>query len=292
MPPPLTLESHNRIVHDTIIEKLQETDKPSVFDITIADFNQVQWHMFTSDDGLTMSISVSTRCWAQIGKYSTPLLKTIYGATLVAPEPKFDVTVNVVVSPETKAKAEEVAMRVASLARNMMAGPFVHFFDKATARGPAETLQIDYRPAESMWLRLEGDRIICIFSIFFDDADDIVIGKVFLQEMGKTVQGAPSIDVYLKDPPRELARVPNLRAHGYVSFLLESRHITPKQRDVTINMLTQYRNFTHYHIKCSKAYLHIRMRNRVNSLLQVLNRAKQEKTAAEKAKAVPMFARR
>ena len=31
-----------------------------------------------------------------------------------------------------------------------------------------------------------------------------------------------------------------------------------------------------YHIKCSKAYMHDRMRKRVDSLLQVLNRAKAE----------------
>ena len=41
------------------------------------------------------------------------------------------------------------------------------------------------------------------------------------------------------------------------------------------NMLSFYA-FISFHIKCSKAYWHSRMRARTSSLLQVLNRAKQE----------------
>lgn len=37
-----------------------------------------------------------------------------------------------------------------------------------------------------------------------------------------------------------------------------------------------FRDYLHYHIKCSKAYIHSRLRRRVAEFLKVLNRAKPE----------------
>ena len=50
----------------------------------------------------------------------------------------------------------------------------------------------------------------------------------------------------------------------------------------TISNIQLFRDYLHYHIKCSKAYLHSRMRARVAAFLQVLNRAKQEKPETER----------
>jgi actin related protein 2/3 complex subunit 2 len=280
MPPPLYLEFQNRIVYTTLCEKIT-AEKPDPVDITIADFNQVLWHLIS--DETMMTVSVSTKCFPQLQKYATPHLKTVYGPLLIQAEPKYDISVKFSLATppdDAKKNPDPFASKIALLARNVMAGPFLYMFDQATKRaGQGEQLQVDYRSNESLWLKNEGDRIICIFSIYFDDPDDIVIGRVFLQEIGKLVQGAPAVDTHLKDPPRELAAIKNLKAHGYCSFLLESRHFAPKQRDTTINFLVQFRNYIHYHLKCSKAYLHIRMRNRVSLLLQILNRAKQERKA-------------
>jgi actin related protein 2/3 complex subunit 2 len=40
--------------------------------------------------------------------------------------------------------------------------------------------------------------------------------------------------------------------------------------------MQMFRNYLAYHIKCSKAYFHSRMRARVVSLIKILNRAKVE----------------
>ena len=42
----------------------------------------------------------------------------------------------------------------------------------------------------------------------------------------------------------------------------------------SISSIQTFRNYLHFHLKCSKAYMHSRMRKRVESLLQVLNRAR------------------
>jgi actin related protein 2/3 complex subunit 2 len=49
-----------------------------------------------------------------------------------------------------------------------------------------------------------------------------------------------------------------------------------------ISKIYQFRDYFHYHIKASKAYMHSRMRNRVDSFLKVLNRAKPEVQGEQK----------
>jgi len=115
-----------------------------------------------------------------------------------------------------------------------------------------------------------------------------VIAKVFLQEYQdarRTMSNAPSVMYSQKEPPQELRGVRNLKvgeAQVFVSFVLFQPHIAPAKREKTIDNIQTFRNYLHYHIKCSKAYLHTRMRNRVRTFLQVLNRAKSEPQSTEK----------
>ena len=52
--------------------------------------------------------------------------------------------------------------------------------------------------------------------------------------------------------------------------------------DKTVNLIHTFRDYLHYHIKCSKAYLHSRMRARTSVLLKILNRARPETKTTEK----------
>jgi len=274
MAPPLTLESYNRIVYDVVHTQLT-TEKAELIDICIADFNQVVWHLFSDQGKLT--VSISCKCWNQIkANGGQEYFKKVYGSLLVAPEPKYDITISIPVKVHPEAEAAKIARLASRMSRNLLASVLHKMMDQASQRAPGGKLvEIDYRPNESVWFKQDGDRITVIFSINFDDADDVVFGHVFLNEFSKSVQGAPSCDTYLKDPPSELAGIRS-RAHGYASFVLEARHYAPAKREATCDVVLTFRNYLHYHIKCSKAYLHIRMRKRVESLLQVLNRARQE----------------
>jgi len=122
----------------------------------------------------------------------------------------------------------------------------------------------------------------------FKDLDDVVFAKVFLQEYAdarRTMSNAPSVTYSQKEPPMELKGVRNLKVgegNGFVSFVLFAPHIAIAKRERTIDNIQTFRNYLHYHIKCSKAYMHTRMRNRVKSFLQVLNRAKSDTGSGEK----------
>ena len=90
--------------------------------------------------------------------------------------------------------------------------------------------------------------------------------------------------LFSQEPPLELQKYnaktgPNMY---YLTFVLHPQHI--QKADNTIDLIHSFRTYLHYHIKCSKAYLHQRMRAKTNEFLQVLNRAKPEKKPAVAAR--------
>ena len=45
---------------------------------------------------------------------------------------------------------------------------------------------------------------------------------------------------------------------GYITFVLFPRHTGADTRDNTIDLIHLFRDYLHYHLKCSKAYIHSR----------------------------------
>lgn len=68
-----------------------------------------------------------------------------------------------------------------------------------------------------------------------------------------------------------------------MTFVLFPRHFTnPAVAASTISHIQLFRDYLHYHIKCSKAYMHSRMRHRVSEFQKVLNRAKTEAAVVDR----------
>ena len=277
----IILEFHNRVIVKKLNSWLQA---PSKCDLTVADFDGCLFHILCEESEGPITVSLSTRCGSQIN--ATPLLKKIYGEHLLAqPIGTNDVSIRF----DLNAVQDKGAfiMKVALLKRHYMSAPFESLFNEVEKGQPGKLIQIDNRVGESFFLQGVGDRVLVIFSINFADKDDIVYGRVFLQEFSRLLGGAPAVDAKIVDPPsanrpgrdacappKELQNVSHTDAGAYVTFVLEARHFVGKNRELTISLLQTFRNYLHYHIKCNKANLHIRMRKRVILLLQVLNRAK------------------
>lgn len=68
----------------------------------------------------------------------------------------------------------------------------------------------------------------------------------------------------------------------FFCVVLFPRHTNRVARDNTINLIHTFRNYLHYHIKCSKVYIHSRMRAKTSEFLKVLNRARPEPKTTEK----------
>ena len=94
----------------------------------------------------------------------------------------------------------------------------------------------------------------------------------------------PQVLFSYRDPPMELQNTDALSGKniGYVTFVLFPRHTNKNARDNTINLIHIFRDYLHYHIKCSKVYIHSRMRAKTSEFLKVLNRARPEKQTEKK----------
>ena len=113
----------------------------------------------------------------------------------------------------------------------------------------------------------------------FKDKDDQTLAKVFLQEFSRSTGGAPSVSYSYRNPPTDISGAKGATEsddHGYVSFVLFPAHTSGNKKASTLSNIQYFRNYLHYHIKCCKAYMHTRMRDRVTTLLKILNRAKTE----------------
>lgn len=258
------------------------TGRQAGLELICADFDGVTFHLATNPNAKNViTISVATKCGPVLKKYGADAkLKAIYGNLVVAPEAGYDATLSVDLNnlPAADAEKEKLAASISFIKRHLFAAPFDHVFRSMESGNPvAELMDIPYRGAERVFIKTQGkDRVSVFFTINFKDPDDIIIGKVFLQEFKKSIGGAPSVDFSQKDPPAELRGIRGLQADGYVSMILFDRHFQASAKERTIDMVIQFRNYLHYHIKCSKSHLHTRMRNRVDQLLKVLNRAKQD----------------
>jgi actin related protein 2/3 complex subunit 2 len=286
----LLLEYHNKIIEDTLLEKFNVTDgKYDSVEAIIADFDAVTFHLFTdANQKNLLNISLSIKCYSELQKYGADeILKKQYGSNLISTEQGYNATVQVDCANPPQDKAG-FARNIALLKRHAFAAPFYKVFADIEAKKPGNLLEIQYRDDEAFYIKPETDRVTVIFSIQFKDPDDIVLAKVFLQEYAdvrKTMSNAPSVAYAQKEPPMELRGVRNLRvgdAQGYVSFVLFQPHIAAAKKEKTIDNIQTFRNYLHYHLKCSKAFLHTRMRNRVRTFLQVLNRAKSDPESKEK----------
>ncbi|KUF93733.1 Sulfatase protein [Phytophthora nicotianae] len=284
----LFLESENKIIKEVLEGRLGEKAPRPVqpLEIRLCDFDDVQYDMSIVDNLLTVSMAY-------------PPYKSLEGLgakqMFAARYPEFQLVarrqVNVdVITPTNAASFIE---RISILKRNIMGSPFEQCFE-ALQNGNASTLgpvQIPYRRNETIYVLPQADRIVIVYSVCFEDKTDQAIARVFLQEFvdtRRTVNNAPPV-AFGKDPPLELRGAPGLRHSpdlvGYLSLAIFPTHVDTTEKRVKAATLVQgLRNYLHYHIKASKTYLHIRMRKRVDLLLQVLNRARPEKDQSKTQK--------
>lgn len=180
----------------------------------------------------------------------------------------------------------------------LMSIPLRNAFGSAEKRVDGQQMTVPMRGKEAMYILPYSDRVMVTFSLDFEDPSDVVLGKVFLQEFydirqKHTVQNAPTV-IFGKELPSEMAKfIPDdVKAKlNFISFgkygrldktssnhLVVSlpRHFEGEKVNNSISQLLNFRTYMHYHIKCTKAYLHNRMRSKVSDFLKVIDRSKLE----------------
>lgn len=288
----ILLEINNRNVEETLLLKFKNAlngNKAESIDVTVADFDGVLFHISNlKGDKSKIRTSISLKFYKQLQEHGADeLLKREYGDLLIEPEDGFNVSVLVDLD-NIPDNYEEIARKIGLLKRNCFASVFEKYFDfqEQGLEGEKRAV-INYRNEETLYVEAKPDRVTVVFSTIFKDDDDVVLGKVFMQELRegrRASHTAPQVLFSHREPPMELA---NSDARvgdniGYVTFVLFPRHTNKETRDNTINLIHMFRDYLHYHIKCSKAYIHSRMRAKTSDFLKVLNRARPEPRTTEK----------
>jgi actin related protein 2/3 complex subunit 2 len=290
----ILLEFHNRVIAECLRSRYAsfaatgDAAKIKEVDVTVADFDGVKYHISnpTPEDKSKIMVSISLQYYYQLQESGVEdFLKAEY-TSFYTPEAEAGYDASLVIDvAATAGEADKTIDAISKFKRNCFAAVFKKFFEIQKSGGAGidgAPACVQYRPQETMYISAHKDRVTVVFSTLFSDDDDIVLGKVFLQEFREGRKGNPSSPQVLfshKEPPSEVANMPGALTGdnvGYITFVLFPRHLDAKNCENTIDLIHQFRDYLHYHLKCCKAYLHTRMRARSAALLKILNRAKPE----------------
>ncbi len=326
----LLLDYQNTLLQSILTERLLSPGGPSPasIDQIVSDFDGVTFHISTPQSKSQIQVSLSVKCYRELLAYGAEqVLQREYGAYITSPpEVGYDFTLTIDLDnlPASQEEREELVRRIALLKRNTMAAPFEKAFDQfaelaeeaakyTSESAPAgveeggEVMAIHYREEEAIYIKASHDRVTVIFSTIFKDEVDRIFGKVFLQEFvdarRRAIQNAPQV-LFRSDPPLELQGMKGVGKTGekgeigFITFVLFPRHLKRERREENISHIQTFRDYFHYHIKASKAYIHSRMRRRTADFLQgtscplfwmrctdsdtVLNRARPENEERER----------
>ncbi|KAK3366922.1 Arp2/3 complex, 34 kd subunit p34-Arc-domain-containing protein [Lasiosphaeria ovina] len=305
----LLLDYQNVLIQAVLTERFSGAPPVSI-DQTVSDFDGVIFHISTPESKSKIMVSLQIRCYKDLVRYGAEqVLNREYGPYVVAPEIGYDFSVVVDLDnlPAEKEARDELVNKISLLKRNAMAAPFeqayqehyrlreeaAKFTSEEAPQGVREggtVKAIQYREEEAIYVKASHDRVTVIFSTIFREETDRVYGKVFIQEFvdarRRAIQNAPQV-LFRNDPPLELQGVPGVNNTGtgevgYVTFVLFPRHLTPQRMPDVISHIQTFRDYFHYHIKASKAYIHSRMRRRTADFLQVLRRARPDSEEKER----------
>ncbi|ERS96081.1 hypothetical protein HMPREF1624_07617 [Sporothrix schenckii ATCC 58251] len=302
----LLLDFQNVLIQNVLTERFSGAPPVSI-DQTVSDFDGVLFHISTPESKTKIQISIQLRCYDDLVNYGAEaVLQREYGDYIVAPEPgfQFSIVVDLERLPAEPEAREALVTKIALLKRNMMAAPFeaayaeYYRLREAASKYTSEeaprgvdgnvVMAVHYREEEAIYCKASHDRVTVIFSTVFREETDRVFGKVFIQEFvdarRRAIQNAPQV-LFRTEPPLELQGFPGVRNTGdigYVTFVLFPRHLTPQRMPEIISHIQTFRDYFHYHIKASKAYIHSRMRRRTADFLQVLRRARPDSEEKER----------
>ncbi|CCH61951.1 hypothetical protein TBLA_0F04180 [Henningerozyma blattae CBS 6284] len=304
----LHLDPHNLLLQKTLAEarEAQLAGRPLTLDRIVSDFDYTTFHVSNAPEDKSMLwVSIRSKayqtvasCGSTYQSYLKDKLEAYPGIQLSSQtEAAYDISLIVDLNKLT----QEGVVYLSLLKVLVVSYPFHLAFEEfdRLSKIPVPVdeppvlsdvlFNIKHRDNEQFFVKPSNDRVTVIFETIFEDETDKIFGKVFLQEFvdarkrNRNIQSSPQVLVS-HEPPLEVQNFFNTHRQQagsdsdqkkYITFVLFPRHFqTSELQFSTICHLALFRNYFHYHIKCSKAYMHSRMRYRVNTFVKVLNRAK------------------
>jgi len=290
----LLLEPGNKILAETVEHQLTAivtNEKKHGGEIHLCDFDDVTYRITVPLEGKVIKVSMGLPCYPQIQSLGAEdALKRIYEGLITDPEQNYNLTLQIDADKLNGATPESIANKISHFKDNIVGGVFDRAFTALAKSESIEPFKFNLRPDTSIFVNPTKERVTVVFDLAFTDKVDLAVARVFLQEFSESrryIQAAPPVN-FNDNPPLELKQFDITEPSkdpqhvGYLSFAILPAHIdTPAKKEKAVFALQSFRDYLMYHIKCSKAYFHSRMRARVTSLLQILNRAKMDPDEAQ-----------
>mmetsp|Transcript_21987 Transcript_21987/g.32768 ORF Transcript_21987/g.32768 Transcript_21987/m.32768 type:complete len:316 (-) Transcript_21987:110-1057(-) len=233
-----------------------------------------------------LTVSLKMPCFSSIENEGvTDVLEKDYKDLVVDTAKGYDVSLGFDVM-DLPIDEKKLMNLVVSLKENLVTAPLLKYFNALLSGSPlSDRFSFDLRPDTTMFIVPSRDRVTVTLRISFENEVDREVAEIFLKDY-KDVQrrkvGVAPPALFSVEPPIEL-KGEEKGTVGFISFAVQKTHL--RKPVVCAAALVNFRTFLHYHLKCSKAFFHSRMRKKVREFLKVLNRAKTDFEGETKKKA-------
>ncbi|KAL5578369.1 hypothetical protein UlMin_020068 [Ulmus minor] len=294
----ILLQSHSRFLLQTLLNRLQNLEKAVELDCHWVEFDDVRFHVqvtMKNSHHFFLSVSLPTpppeaAFYGGLPFGAIEAIKAAYSGIvqiLDPPRDGFNLTLRLNLSklPPDEEYRQAILVKIASVREVVLGAPLRVILKGLVSRTGVANIDklvaLVHRPKESYFLFPQAEKVTVVFPMRFNDSIDTVLATSFLQEFVEArrtagLNNAP-LCLWSPTPPVELEGAPAeaLSANaGFATIVIFPRHVEGKKLDRTVWSLSTFHAYVSYHVKCSEGFMHTRMRRRVESLIQALDRAK------------------
>ncbi|KAI3853780.1 hypothetical protein MKW92_040310 [Papaver armeniacum] len=296
----ILLQSASRFLLQVLLNRVENLDRGVELDCQSVEFDDVRYHIQVSlryPQFIVLSMSLPTPPPETIFVDGLPFgaieaIKAAYGALVQILDPPKDgynltMRLDLVQLPQDEELQYDLLEKVASVREVVLGAPLrvvlKHLASKRVPPDLDRLIALVHRPRESFFLAPEADKVTVVYPMRFNNSIDTVLAISFLEEFVEArrtagLNNAPPC-FWSPSPPQVLEEAPTeaLSANsGFVTFVIYPRHVEGRKLDRTVWSLLTFHAYVSYHVKCSEGFMHTRMRRRVESLIQALDRSKPE----------------
>ncbi|CAN6235601.1 unnamed protein product [Urochloa humidicola] len=274
-----------------ILTRMQSAERPMPVDQTFFEFGSIRYHVQASaSDPENVFLSISTPSLSHEASPSSgsgvpeaTLQETRkayrkFAEVVEPPREGYVLTLKLNFSglnrPKDRAKAINQVSRLQSVVLSSQ------LRDMLGSLGSSGTMRLVYNQREPFFVSKTAEKMKAVFPMRFRDDTDLAIATSFfqeLQEAGSSLAKAPQCS-WSPIPPPELRGecVHRLTTNGgFVSFGVLSRHVRGKRAAKTAWILLNFQAYVKYHIKCTRRHIQSRMRERLETLTEAIENARQ-----------------
>jgi actin related protein 2/3 complex subunit 2 len=299
----INLETYSRIMEATVrhcfkpklpvMDENEEKLASVPVEVQFCDFDKAEFEVLIEPDNLdVMLVSMTLPSFSDIAENGgMEALEQSLGQYISDAKAGFDVTLRV----DLNSLPDDYEALIDSLSKmknTFMQGPYRRYFQAINDGASLSPITYNLDANTIVYFVSKGDRCTVAYSINCREKFDEVLSRTFmgaLVEKHKTAVRSSPIVTFDINPPGAVTEgfgiedpVGNV---GFVGFTVLENHVNTEAKLSNVAaLLMSYHNYLRYHVKCSKAYFHSKMRARVQELLQILNRAKQNTEEKKKKK--------